>query len=158
MSRARDGFERSDLPALPAALAIGGVLSLIAVAALVAWALAASFGQRHPVTRPDAFQQAAAQPASPRLEADPSADRMAIDAAAQAHLTGYGWSDRQAGLAHVPIDRAMALLVQQGWPDADTGPTNAVSASVPPTNAALTNAAVTNTTAAPDASPQDAVR
>ena len=33
-------------------------------------------------------------------------------AARQAHLDGYGWVDRQAGVLHIPIARAMELVVQ----------------------------------------------
>lgn len=29
------------------------------------------------------------------------------------HLTTYGWVDRQAGVVHIPIDRAMALISQE---------------------------------------------
>ncbi len=40
-------------------------------------------------------------------------------------LNSYGWVDKEAGVAHIPIKRAMDLIVQQGLPvyprgDADT--------------------------------------
>jgi hypothetical protein len=31
-------------------------------------------------------------------------------------LNSYGWVDQQAGIARIPIDRAMALLAQRGLP------------------------------------------
>lgn len=31
-------------------------------------------------------------------------------------LSTYGWVDQKAGVAHIPIDRAMQLLVQRGLP------------------------------------------
>jgi hypothetical protein len=31
-------------------------------------------------------------------------------------LNSYGWVDEKAGVAHIPIDRAMDLLVQRGLP------------------------------------------
>jgi len=31
-------------------------------------------------------------------------------------LHRYGWVDQQAGVVHIPIDRAMQLLVQRGLP------------------------------------------
>lgn len=120
----RQGHETSDMPAGPAALAIVGLLLLIAVGALVAWALGATFEHRRPPETPSAFERAAASPALPRLEVDGRADRVAIDLRAQARLSGYGWTDRQAGLARIPIARAMALQAQAGWPDADAGPAN----------------------------------
>lgn len=33
-------------------------------------------------------------------------------------LNSYGWVDQKAGIAHMPIDRAMALIVQRGLPTA----------------------------------------
>jgi hypothetical protein len=31
-------------------------------------------------------------------------------------LNSYGWVDQKAGVAHIPIERAMELLVQRGIP------------------------------------------
>ncbi len=31
-------------------------------------------------------------------------------------LTTYGWSDRQRGIVHIPIDRAIDLTLQRGLP------------------------------------------
>jgi hypothetical protein len=31
-------------------------------------------------------------------------------------LNTYGWTDQKAGVAHIPIDRAMALIAQRGLP------------------------------------------
>ncbi|WFU11282.1 hypothetical protein QA646_23060 (plasmid) [Rhizobium sp. CB3090] len=57
----------------------------------------------------------------PRLEVSPSADRHALQLEAQSRLQGYGWNDRAAQTAHIPIDRAMAILAARGWPDQDNG-------------------------------------
>ena len=35
----------------------------------------------------------------------------------QARLTGFGWADRDAGLAFIPIDTAMELVLSRGLPD-----------------------------------------
>ena len=35
-----------------------------------------------------------------------------------ARLSSYGWVDRPAGVAHIPIDRAMAILAERGLPKA----------------------------------------
>ncbi|TWB12432.1 hypothetical protein FBZ89_12445 [Nitrospirillum amazonense] len=42
-----------------------------------------------------------------------------VRAAAAAKLDRYGWADRDAGRAVIPIDRAMELLARKGWPDQD---------------------------------------
>jgi hypothetical protein len=128
---AKPGHETSDLPPGPATLAIAGLLSLIAIAALVAWALSASFRRGHPTIQPTAFERGAAKPAFPQLETDPRADRIAVERRAQAHLEGYGWSDRRAGLARIPIERAMALQAAEGWPDADAAPSDRAGERAP---------------------------
>jgi hypothetical protein len=33
-------------------------------------------------------------------------------------LNSYGWLDQKAGIAHIPIERAMALIVEHGLPTA----------------------------------------
>jgi hypothetical protein len=37
-------------------------------------------------------------------------DWRTIHVAADKRLTGYGWVDRRAGVVHIPIERAMALV------------------------------------------------
>lgn len=102
-------YEPRDIPARAAVYSVGGLFGLIALAAIVV----AVLFQIWPAAPP-----APARPnvPSPRLESQEGQDRSAIDAAARAKLKGYGWTDRAAGKAHIPIDRAMELLVQQGWP------------------------------------------
>jgi hypothetical protein len=55
-------------------------------------------------------------PPEPRLEPDPLAPRAAARAREDAMLASYGWVDRSAGIARIPIDRAMELLVEKGLP------------------------------------------
>lgn len=49
-------------------------------------------------------------PTQPRLQAVPRADRITLYRAQAERLSSYGWTDRSAGIAHIPIERAMALL------------------------------------------------
>jgi hypothetical protein len=53
-------------------------------------------------------------PPSPRLEQSPRGDTDKIVADAAKKLEGYGWVDQQAGTAHIPIERAMELVVERG--------------------------------------------
>jgi hypothetical protein len=42
------------------------------------------------------------------------------------HLDGYGWVDRAAGIVHIPIDRAMDLILAEARPAAlPSAPTKA---------------------------------
>ena len=57
-------------------------------------------------------------------------------------LNGYGWVDEEAGRAHIPIDRAIALVAENGLPvgtmTTDTGE-QAVATSVDPASLDLQN-------------------
>lgn len=46
------------------------------------------------------------------LQSDPVAERSAYLQAKQARLGSYGWIDREHGIAHIPIERAMQLQVE----------------------------------------------
>jgi hypothetical protein len=52
-------------------------------------------------------------PPEPRLQTAPAADLRALRAAEDAELHGYGWVDRQAGVVHIPIERAMELVARE---------------------------------------------
>lgn len=58
----------------------------------------------------------ASVPPQPRLQPDPASDLAAERAQQQARLDRYQWIDRDAGIARIPIERAMALLAQQPAP------------------------------------------
>jgi len=55
-------------------------------------------------------------PPEPRLQIAPRDDLRRLHAREDALLHGYGWVDRDAGVARIPIDRAMDLLAQRGLP------------------------------------------
>ena len=69
-----------------------------------------------PATRAENFPQ-------PRLEVKPGASLAELRAAEDADLNSYGWIDRSAGTARIPIDRAMQLILQRGLPDVGEGQT-----------------------------------
>src|SRR5690348_11493526 len=74
-------------------------------------------------------------PPAPALEAEPGQSLDPYMAAEQAKLTSYRWVDRSAGVAAIPIDRAMDLVAHQGLPARsgssvrDTGSASPSSAS-----------------------------
>ena len=53
---------------------------------------------------------------NPRLENDEINQLNGILTEEQDRLNTYGWIDQRAGTVHIPIDRAMDLLVQRGLP------------------------------------------
>jgi hypothetical protein len=52
----------------------------------------------------------------PRLQISPPRDLAAFRAQEDAELNTYGWINRTAGVARIPIDQAMNLLLQRGLP------------------------------------------
>jgi hypothetical protein len=52
----------------------------------------------------------------PRLEEDERGQLNGIITAEQDRLYTYGWIDESAGTVHIPIERAMDLIVEQGLP------------------------------------------
>ena len=55
-------------------------------------------------------------PPEPRLQITPWEDLKTFRAAEDLYLHSYGWVDKSAGVAHLPIDKAKALLLQRGLP------------------------------------------
>jgi hypothetical protein len=56
------------------------------------------------------------RPPAPRLQTSPTRDMQEMLHAENARLQSYGWIDHAAGMARIPIDRAMELLATQGLP------------------------------------------
>ena len=59
----------------------------------------------------------------PRLEVRPSGELEKLRAAEKRQMNSYGWIDRNAGIVHIPIDRAMQLIAERGLPDVGGGQT-----------------------------------
>jgi len=55
-------------------------------------------------------------PPQPRLQTTPWQDLKRFRADEDLYLRSYGWIDQKAGVAHLPIEKAKELLVQQGLP------------------------------------------
>jgi len=64
----------------------------------------------------DSVSQTFKENGAPMLEYDERGQFKDFLLKQEDQLNSYGWVDQQAGVAHIPIDRAMDLLVQQGLP------------------------------------------
>ena len=113
------GYEKSDLPPrwifwfFVALFAIG-----IAIHVLIRWQLNALSKAPPPMDSWTVPRRGSMNPPRefPRLQISPAADMEAFRAREEAELNGYAWVDRTAGVARVPINRAMDLLLQKGVP------------------------------------------
>jgi hypothetical protein len=75
----------------------------------------------------------------PRLETDERTQLDEIRINEEQELNSYGWADEKAGTIHIPIERAMDLLVQRGMPvrsqSAEAMPASAAAAAPAEANA-----------------------
>jgi hypothetical protein len=53
---------------------------------------------------------------NPRLQQNPTDDLVRMKEEEQQRITSYGWVDRKAGIARIPVDRAMDILDKSGLP------------------------------------------
>jgi len=53
----------------------------------------------------------------PRVQVRPAVDLEKLRVAEDAQLNSYGWANRDAGVVHIPIHRAMQLILERGLPD-----------------------------------------
>ena len=55
-------------------------------------------------------------PPGPQLQATPGLDLRRQQQVEQERYEGYGWVDEGAGLAHIPVEEAIDLLLEKGLP------------------------------------------
>jgi hypothetical protein len=108
--RREDDREPPLVAVRPVLFTIIGFLAFVAVSLVGLRAYYAWDGRGPVVTPPRPF-------APPRLQTDPVGDLNRLKAQQRAQLTGYGWVDRDRGLARIPIERAMDMIAARG-PDA----------------------------------------
>jgi len=53
----------------------------------------------------------------PRVQVWPALELEKLRVAEDAQLNSYGWANRDAGVVHIPIHRAMQLILDRGLPD-----------------------------------------
>jgi hypothetical protein len=90
------------------------------------------------------------------LESPALADEMSPEVVAQwrgqaeARLNSYGWVDKEGGVARIPIERAMAVVAEQGLPAGEPTETPIPTVAPTPTPASETPADAAAPTAEPE--------
>ena len=113
-------YERTDAD-LKAVTWVGlGIAALAAVVALALLPIMRGMVSRQAkedvAPPPIAGFDSARQAPEPRLQGEPFADWQALKARQEAVLTSYGWVDEEKGVARIPIDRAMKMVLERGFP------------------------------------------
>jgi hypothetical protein len=134
-------FEKKDVR-VPALLRIGlALLVLVLLSAFIAWRTFDSLTAHQPIYQeqlsPLRVGNPEPLPPEPRLQGAPGhpmfgpEELRRLRADAQVRLSSYGWVDQSAGIAHIPIDRAIDIIAQDGLPQvsAPSASSNRVTAS-----------------------------
>ena len=136
-------YERSDLSTHGVLLFLVGLAVAGVLIHIVLWGMYAyldKFQQsRQPLPNPlaEAHSQvpSTAQTAQkfpqPRLQPDPVADLNNFRAREEQVLNSYGWVDKNAGVAHIPIEQAIEILAARGLPVRETGMPTAAGSAAP---------------------------
>jgi hypothetical protein len=103
----------TNMPAL--ALFGAAIVVTVAIVMLFCWGLFRIYAHVQslgPSATP--FASSRRLPPEPRLQAQPKIDLQNYLNAQQSELNTYGWVDQRNGIVHIPIQRAMQLLLQRG--------------------------------------------
>lgn len=79
-------------------------------------------------------------PPAPRLQVQPFKDVWELKNEQRGTLNGYGWVDKANGVVHIPIDRAMEITLQRGFPVRDGAPASATGMVIQDSSAGRTAA------------------
>jgi len=96
-----------------AAWLAGTTIGAFVIASLIYLALAGEAKKEDPRLSPLAAAREQRLPPGPQLQVRPERELAAYRAAEKARLEGWGWVDESAGVAHIPIDRAIDLYAAQ---------------------------------------------
>ncbi len=125
MSDVRDvgvGHESRDVRVQPIVLAFVGLAVAAVLAQVLMYVLLGAFTAREKRASQPASPLAASHgrqaPPAPRLQVAPRDDLRQLRAREDGLLHGYAWVDRRAGVARIPIERAIELLATRGLPGA----------------------------------------
>ena len=111
------GYEDSDVSMGRLFAFAGGVAGLV-IFGVVASAVVFHFFVRHQPLEPPAspFENSRPLPPEPRLQTVAPQDMRRYRADQDGILSSYAWVDQDAHIVRIPIDRAMDILVKNGYP------------------------------------------
>ena len=117
-----------------------GVVGLVLVGVLSSAVVFHFFVQHTPMGPPASpFEDTRAMPPDVRLQTEAPGDLKQYRANQEKILAGYGWVDSKTGVVRIPVERAMDLLLQKGYPvrgslAAEGAPAKASKPAAPPAN------------------------
>jgi len=113
----RNGHETRDIDIRFIGLfSLSMVVLLAGSLALMGWLFGVFAGMPLGRSRSAPIAETRPYSSAPRLQASPTRDMQEMRRSENARLQSYGWVDRTAGVARIPIDQAMELLATRGLP------------------------------------------
>jgi hypothetical protein len=119
--RAGPAHERKDVDVINLLLIALLLLLIIGICLLVCWGLLHVFNRDRQAQEPPHVRMA--QYPQPNLILEPGKEEKRTQLRALSTLETYGWVDRKAAVARIPITRAMQLLLERGLPLVGQGQT-----------------------------------
>jgi hypothetical protein len=127
MSELRDNPDNVDVVHEESDVNVGAIIrygiGLVVVAAVVhllLWWLLGTYERQNERTQTQVYPLAAGQqerlPPFPRFQQNPQQELQELRAKQKALLEGYGWVNKEAGVARIPIEDAMKMVVERGLP------------------------------------------
>jgi len=122
------GYDHSDLGARGIIGFFIGMAVMVIFILILAWGFIRTYAHFEPkplartsaITVPEAQTGPKGDPASrfpaPQLQSDEAGDMNQYREAVEQQLNSSGWIDQQAGVAHIPVERAIDLVAQRGLP------------------------------------------
>jgi hypothetical protein len=118
MQKHAPGHETRDAGVLPIVLTGAGLAVTVAIVGLIVYGIFQYLGA-HPVTSTRSNPMSAEDsqiPPAPRIEEHSAIEIQQLHAQEDQILSTYGWADKKAGVVRIPIDRAMELQLERGFP------------------------------------------
>lgn len=105
-----------------------GVVALVVLGVLGSAAVFHFFVRHQPLGPPASpFEDVRPMPPAPRLQTTAPLDLKHYRDTQDEILNSYGWIDSQTGVVRIPVDRAMDILLQKGYPVRASKPKPAAS-------------------------------
>jgi hypothetical protein len=114
-TREKHGHEKRDADFRKLMLTGIGLFGLMVFGLLFSWWIYEIFSARtsSPGSPAETFvvREAHSMPPAPRLQPRPHEELAALRKIEDSILTSYGWVDKEKGIGHIPIERAMNIFV-----------------------------------------------
>ncbi len=127
MSASHNGLDNVEVVHEESDVNVGAIirfgLGLLLIAALIhvfLWWLQGTYSRQNQRAQTQVYPLAAGQqdrlPPSPRFQENPQQELQDLRAKQGALLEGYGWVNKEGGVARIPIEDAMKMVVERGLP------------------------------------------